>query len=385
VRVAMVIQSFLPVLGGAQRQLDLLAPLMRDREVDAIAVTRRPAGTPRTESRPGLRVLRMPGADHGPTASIRYTLTATATLMRLRPDVIHVYDILSPGTIGLFGGTLLRTPVMAKILSTGPGGDLDRLSTKPFGDKRLQAIGEHFSAFVCLSDQVRGDLRASGIAERKLRLIPNGVDLDHFRPPDPRERRAARAALGLPDDRLIALFCGRFDPVKRVDVLIDAVAAAAGAHLVLVGEGPCLPALHQIVRARNLSERITFLDRVDDPASIYRAADVYLSSSTTEGMSNSMLEAMASGLPVIATRASGTNELLRTDTGAVVDGGTDPAGALASELDRVGADRDWARERGEGARLLVEGSFSLESVADGLVALYRDLAPSPRARRGASS
>src|SRR5829696_4801306 len=132
----MVIQSFLPVLGGAQRQVDLLAPLLQRRGIELTVITRRPAGTARRERRPGLEVRRMPGPDRGAAGSIAYTAGGLMALARLRPDVVHVHDLLSPSTIALLGRPLLRAPVIAKVLSTGPGGDLDRLLTKPLGRTR---------------------------------------------------------------------------------------------------------------------------------------------------------------------------------------------------------------------------------------------------------
>jgi len=378
----MVIQSFLPVLGGAQRQVDLLAPLMRRRGVDVVVVTRRPAGAPKTETRPGLRVIRMPGPEHGAAASIRYTLAGTTTVARLRPDVIHVYDLLSPATIGLLSGPMTAAPVVAKVLSTGPGGDLDRLAQKPLGKTRLKEISRRFSTFICLSEQVRADLAAEGVAKAKLRRIPNGVDLGRFHPPDGPERTTLRRELGIPVGGQVALYSGRFDPVKRVDLLLEAVARSDDTHLLLLGEGPCHADLLRLTAEHGIADRVTFMPRTDDPAPVYRAADLYVSASTTEGMSNSMLEAMASGLPIVTTTASGTGELVRPGTGTVV-AGADPGGAIGHELDRIAGDPEWLRQHGAGARRLVEAEFSLETVAELLVSLYEELAATAARARAA--
>lgn len=233
----MVIQSFLPVLGGAQRQVNLLAPLLERRGVELTAITRRPPGTPRHERRDGLEVRRMPGPARGAAGSISYTAGGALALARLHPDVVHVHDLLSPSTIALASQPLVRAPVIAKVLSTGPGGDLDRLLTKPFGQMRLRMMAKSFSAFLCLSDDVAGELSAHGVDRARLRRIPNGVDTDRFKPVAEGERRAERARLGLAGEDTLALFCGRFDPVKRLDVLIDAVARTPSLRLVMAGEG----------------------------------------------------------------------------------------------------------------------------------------------------
>jgi glycosyltransferase involved in cell wall biosynthesis len=367
----MVIQSFLPVLGGAQRQVDLLAPLLQDRGVELTVVTRRPAGTPRFERRRGLVVRRMPGPDRGAAGSIAYTAGGALALARLRPDVVHVHDLLSPSTIALVSRPVLRAPVIAKILSTGPGGDLDRLLTKPLGQARLRAMARTFAAFLCLSEDVSAELAAHGVSSRRLRRIPNGVDVDRFRPTRGEDERSGlRAQLGLAGDGPLALYCGRFEPVKRLDLLIEAVARVPGLRLALVGEGGEEQRLRAVADAHGLEQRVVLLPTVADPAPLYRSADLYVSASSTEGMSNSVLEAMASGLPVVATAASGMKELVSPSTGALVK---DRPEQIAAALADLATDPELRLRRGTAARAVVLQRYSLASVADRLRALYDEV------------
>jgi glycosyltransferase involved in cell wall biosynthesis len=368
----MVIQSFLPVLGGAQRQVDLLGEPLERLGVELTVLTRRPPGTPRRERRPGLDVRRMPGPDRGALGSIAYTAAGTAALARLRPDVVHVHDLLSPSTIALLSHPLVRAPIVAKVLSTGPGGDLTRLLTKPLGLRRMRTMARAFSAFVCLSDEVRAELRAHGVGDERLRRIPNGVDSDLFRPPEAGEREAERARLGIDAAAPTAIYTGRFAPVKRLDLLVDAAARLPELHLVLVGEGSEERRLRESIAARGLGDRVHLLPLVDDPASLYRAADVYVCASSTEGMSNSVLEAMATGLPVVAASASGMAELVTPRTGVLVEDVDDGAG-LAAALRRTFEDAALRRELGAAARGLVVERYSLESVARALRDLYEEI------------
>jgi glycosyltransferase involved in cell wall biosynthesis len=376
----MVIQSFLPVLGGAQRQVDLLGPLLARRGVELTAVTRHPPGTPRRESRPGLEVLRMPGPDRGPLGSIAYTAGGALALARLRPDVVHVHDLLSPATVALLSRPLVRAPIVAKVLSTGPGGDVDRLLKKPFGARRLRAMAASFSAFVCLSDDVADELRSQGVDDGRLRRIPNGVDLDRFRPVSAEERRRERAGLDLPGDSPLALYTGRFAPVKQLDQLIEAVAEAPELSLLMVGEGSEEERLRAMVAGRGLSDRVALRPYVADTLPLYRAADLYVSTSTTEGMSNSVLEAMASGLPVVAMAASGMGELIGEETGVLVPSGD--VGALASALRDLAGDPERRLALGSAGRRFVAERCSLESVADALRDLYEEVLAKPDGRRG---
>lgn len=375
----MVIQSFLPVLGGAQRQVDLLGPLLAQRGVDLTVLTRHPPGTPRREQRAGLEVRRMPGPDRGPLGSVSYTAAGALSLARLRPDVVHVHDLLSPATIALLSRPLVRAPIVAKVLSTGPGGDVDRLLTKPLGARRLGAMASSFSAFVCLSDDVAQELRAHGAREDRLRQIPNGVDVECFRPADPRERKLERARLGLPAEGPVALYTGRFAPVKQLDQLIEAVSEVRELSLIMVGEGSEEARLRGLVADLGIDDRVSMLPSVSDPAPLYRAADFYASTSTTEGMSNSVLEAMASGLPVVAMSASGMAELVSQATGSLVPSGD--VAALAAALRALALEPERRRALGAVARDLVADRYSLGFVADRLRDLYQEVLSGPNAQR----
>lgn len=370
-KVAHIIQSYPPVLGGAQRQLQRLGPLLERRGIASTVITRRRPGTPRRAREPGLEVVRVPVPAHGAAASLAYTAGGIAALARVRPDVIHVYDLLSPATIALAGSALTRAPVVAKALSEGRGGDVDRLLHKPLGARRLAIETRRFAAFICLSDEVEGELRAHGVPPDRLRRIPNGVDPTRFYPAsDDREREAIRRDLGLRVDGPLSLYCGRFAGVKRVEVLVEAFRAAPG-RLLLVGDGQDEERLRSLAADPALEGRVEVRSTVEDPAPLYRSADIYLSASATEGMSGSVLEAMASGLPIVAAAASGMGELLAGGCGVLVD---EPSPAALAEAVAALA-RDAGRRAGLGsaARARVRERYGLEVVADRLAGLYREV------------
>ena len=373
-RVAMVIQSFAPVLGGAQRQVEALGPHLGRLGVGASVITRRPPGTPAYESRPGLSVHRV-SAGSGGVASLSYTLRGASRTMRIRPDVIHAHDLLSPSTVALLASTVRRVPVIVKILQTGPGGDIDRLARKPLGARRLAAICARFDGFICLSKEIEQELRSLGFPSERLWRIPNGVDADCYRPSEAGERESLRTALGLPLDQTVALFAGRLYASKRVDVLIRAMQRAPGV-LVVAGEGPQERRLRRLTEELGLAKRVDFRGTVEDTAPLYRAADLYLSASAAEGMSNSVLEAMATGLPVVATQASGIDDQLGEGAGILLRR-TDPA-LFAETLEKLAGDPG-ARERvGRAARERAVRRYSLEAVAEALAKLYRAVLAVPR-------
>jgi glycosyltransferase involved in cell wall biosynthesis len=360
------------VLGGAQRQIQGIAPILERRGVRTSIVTRgSSAGTAAHERRPGLDVYRVPVPRSRAGAALAYTALGTGVVARLRPDLIHAHQLISPTTIGILAGAALGVPVVAKVLSAGPNGDLDKVLRNGFGRKRLEAIKKRVSVFICLSEDVARELLANGVPPEKMRRVPNGVDLDRFRPPSGDERAAVRRRLGIPLDAPVLLYCGRFAPVKRLDVLLQAVRDIP-VHLLLVGEGTEARSLGQSARSAGWAGRLHIHPAVEDTAPLYRAADVYVSASSTEGMSGSVLEAMATGLPVAAAPASGMSEVLGTEAGVLADDFS--AAALASALRRL----DDAEERarlGAAGRRRAAARYGLEATADLLISLYAELCP----------
>lgn len=372
-----MIQSYLPVLGGAQTQVQQLGRLFARRGVQTVVITRRVPGTPGVEREDGLLIRRLWVPEQPAAASLAYMTQGVAGVLRARPHVIHVHDLLSPATIGLLSASILRAPVVALVASTGPGGDIDRLLHKPAGARRLRRIVRDVSAFHTLADEVEAELEQHGAPPQRLWRIPNGVDTERFTPAVGEERDAARQRLGLPADAVVSVYCGRFAPVKRLDVLLEAFRHAPG-HLLLIGNGSEEERVRAQAQQEGLAGRVHVHLAVTDPAPLLRAADLYVSASSTEGMSNSVLEAMASGLPVAASPASGMSEIVSVTTGALAaDLG---AGSLGAAIATLAGDGGLRAQRGAAARELIVSRYSLESTADLLVALYRRLsgiAPRP--------
>jgi len=370
-RVAMVVQAFRPQIGGAERQIERLAPALAERGVEVYVVTRRPPGTPAAEHLDGLEVRRVGVPARPAAASVAYTGGASALLWRLRPDLIHVHGLLSPASVGLIAGTAMRVPVVAKVLSSGDRGDIDRLLAKPLGRTRLRLLAERFAALIALAEESERELVEHGVDPKRVHRIPNGVDTRRFRPPAPGERERLRAELGLPSGEPLALYCGRVIPEKRVVALAEAFGRVTNGRLVVVGGGSDEPRLRAVAQTSALRDRVLVRGAVDDPSPYYRAADLYVSASGREGMSGSVLEAMASGLPTVAAPAGGMEGLLAGGVGSVLDD-ADPR-TIAPAVDALLGDESLRRRMGAAARRRAESEYSLAATADRLVGLYGDL------------
>ncbi len=152
--------------------------------------------------------------------------------------------------------------------------------------------------------------RRAGVPPHRLVLVQGGIDAEPIRRADPIDR----ASLGLNAEAPVVLWTGRLDPVKRVDDLIFAatqlVRQAIPLQLLIVGEGPEQPRLQRLVGESGMTDHIHFAGRRSDVPRLLRTADLFVFPSRTEGLPNSLLEAMATGLPIVATNVPGNRDVL---------------------------------------------------------------------------
>lgn len=166
---------------------------------------------------------------------------------------------------------------------------------------------------IAVSEEIRQVLIGAGARPERVTTVLNAIDPERFRR-DPALQPGARAALGLAADAIVIGAVGRAEPQKRFDLLIDAFAQVAAArprlHLVIAGDGSCLPDLRRQADAlAAVRPRIHLLGHRTDVPALHHAFDVFVQSSDYEGTPNAVLEAMALGTPLVATRAGGTGEI----------------------------------------------------------------------------
>jgi L-malate glycosyltransferase len=266
--------------------------------------------------------------------------------------ILHTCEVYS-NIFGLPAGALARVPVRI--------GSRRGLIESP-GLQRVQRYTYAAAHRVVANSEAAADrLRLEGIPSSKIRVIPNGVDLAAF-PPRVYSDRPRRIAV---------VACLREE--KRVDVLLDAVPAILARHpdaeLVVAGDGERRADLEAQARRLGLLDRCRFLGHRDDVPAVLAAADVFVLPSRSEASPNSVIEAMAAGLPVVATSVGGIPELV-TDgrTGRLVPPG-DPsalAQALVDLLDHPGH----AAELGRAARARIERTASFERMVADFESLY---------------
>lgn len=226
-----------------------------------------------------------------------------------------------------------------------------------------------------------------GIPGERVHLIYNGVDAEQYRPAAPGECQAMRRELGVPGDALVLMAVGSLKPLKGFDALIRAATPVLrsrhDARLVLVGDGPQRDPLQALARGQGIADQVVFAGLRDDVHAVLRAADVLVLSSRTEVLPTVVLEAMATGLPVVATRVGGVPEIVEHERSAIL-ASPDDESSLQAALERVVASPELRRTLGARGRAIVETRFRLERMCAEREALFAKLLDSSSGRQVAS-
>lgn len=276
------------------------------------------AATPAREQRNGLDVLHpryllLPkiGMSSAPLSLARGACAAVQTLLDegFDFDLIDAHYFYPDGVAAAWLARRFGKPLVI----SARGSDLNLIGQMPAPRRRMLAAAQQAGACIGVSQALVDVLRGWGVAEAKLHCMPNGVDLERFKP---MARAEARSRLGLPVDGRLLIGVGNLLEVKGQHLLVDALGLLAqempDLTLALVGEGPQRAALAAQAQALGLDERVRLVGRIDQAglANWYAAADCMGFMSSREGMPNAVLECLACGTPVIATRVGGLPEVI---------------------------------------------------------------------------
>jgi len=382
-RVCLCISLYPPWLGGAERQAQALACELVRQGHAVTVVTRWFHGLPSKEVLDGVEVCRAIRTwDCGPMFGVTYVLSLAAYLLRQRKrfDVIQAtYLYLDAFTAALLRG-ILRRPLVVRPACGGVDGDVRRLGqlrfwplvrswdrpTVSFVRRTIQARTD---MLVALSCELEEELLAAGFAADRITRIPNGIDVSRFRPRSPAPFSAQETGPTL-------LFVGRLHAQKNLPVLLRAAAELSSRwpnlRVVLVGDGPERGRLEGLTNDLGLERRVRFAGEVPDVLPFLHAADLFVHPSRAEGMPGALLEAMACGLPCVATRIGGTVDIITDgEDGILIPPGDDRL--LAGAIGRLLGDLGLARRLGRQARATVEARFAMDGVARQYAALYEGL------------
>jgi glycosyltransferase involved in cell wall biosynthesis len=301
----------------------------------------------------------------GGDAMLPHALRFAAQLRRHRPDALIIGTFKKMLLAGCAAWVARVPRVVARI---GLETDIPR------GRKYHFAIAHWVHAVVLKTDDMRRKYLDAGTPARRLVLIPGGVTL----PPRRLPAGDLRRSLGIAADARVIGAAARLDVQKRLDRLLHAFASLPpDVHCILAGEGPEAPALRALAADLGVAARVHFLGMREDVADVLDALDVYVITSSREGMSNSMMEALAAGVPVVSTPVSGADDAL-----APLPGGGVPGLMVGFAADEVAAgirrlldDHELRREMAAAALRRARESFDLERMVGRWEAVLAGQAP----------
>jgi glycosyltransferase involved in cell wall biosynthesis len=373
--VCMLTDYFLPhLLGGTERTVYEISRRLIKRGHKVTVITLDVHEHQRRSHNEGMDIHRLPAISMTRLVRAQLTVSLSAAfetnriIKSLRPDILHAHN--------LYFNLTAITPIL-KCRSRLPLVTTLHLPKMQYGSASLdtliqiylksigRAVIEYSDRLVAVSESVLNHaIKDLGVQASKITFIPNGVDLGLYSPSDQ------------PPKYPVITYIGRLIQNKGPQFLVQAVPiilkAHPEAHINIVGEGPLRNKLMQDVVSQGLEGRVQFLGTVVDVLPILRATTIFVRPSLTEGMSLAVLEAMACGLPIVASNIEGNAELVEDGkTGYLVSPGN--PGALAERINCMLADQRASIILGQNARAYAERLYDWERITDKTLTLYDSL------------
>lgn len=379
-------------IGGTEKQVVALARLMDDARFEQKFGCLRRWGPLLAEMEceygpiPEYRIRNLHSA-----RTLHQQLRLAASLRRQRVQVLHSYNFYA-NVFSLPAAKLARVPcVVASIRDMG----VYLTPRQQYVHKLVCRLADQI---VVNADAIKHWLAAQGYSGERITVIPNGVDVNRFSSP-PADLKL-RCRLGLPENAQLVLMLARLNPEKGIEYLLRAAARVSPrfpqAYFLIVGEGFTNRAgefvsdteyqrrLVNMVASLGIGERVRFTGLITDIPPLLAQASVSVLPSLSEGLSNTLLESMAAGVPVVATRVGGTPEAISDGEHGLLVPPKDDA-ALAEAIGAILADAELARRLGSQARARAVQRYSLERMVQANQDLYTHLLAKRAKRRPAAA
>jgi glycosyltransferase involved in cell wall biosynthesis len=363
------VSYFHPFASGAERQALAQGTELARRQHVVHVLTRAIPGYPiDDEEYNGIFIHRwIKTATGGPLFGLTFVAGVIRALQRLggEIDLIHTHQALWEAVAtGLARRFFRSAPTLVQPASAGYYGEADELRrTRGAALLRRAIFGN--TGFAAISAEIDRQWRELGVPPGRIVRMASGVDANRFH-----SGPSSVEATLLPRPRV--MFTGRLHPQKNLPLLLQAwseVARSSSANLILVGPGSDRQPLSELAGSLGIADRVQFVGAVDEPADYLRAADLFVLPSLAEGMSNSLLEAMATALPCVVSGIGGNTDLIGDgQTGRLVSSASPEAWSQA--LLELLEDPTAARRMGQAARRRIDEEFALSIVVDRYIALY---------------
>jgi glycosyltransferase involved in cell wall biosynthesis len=323
----------------------------------------------------GFHVIRPATWGPGKTRTITFVIGALRHLwlLRHRIAIIHAHMLFGPAFAAALAGRVLGKRVIVKLGSSGPTGEIQVSLRTLRGRLRLALLRRWADVIVALDEEMQAEALSAGFLPERIFRMVNGIDVSSFAPSVSRD--AAKAKLEK-QDKVLILFVGRLVPQKSLPTLLkalhQAVRTCPNLHLMLVGSGSEQASLQVLADELQLHEFVTFAGDQSDVKPYLNASDIFVLPSESEGMSNALMEGMASGLPCIATPVGASSKMLGEGKyGMLVPVGD--VDAWADALVELARDPIRRKELGRAAHQRIMSEYDFSVVGARYEALYREL------------
>ena len=380
-KILMICPQFYPWIGGAEIAAQRLARELSLHQVAVHVVAERTKRAwPARSVVDGVSVLRLPRLFDNYLGAILFKLNLTLYLLfrGRRHSVWYLNQIGYNACLAILLGKLVRRPVVLRLTGAGVTGIDKKVNAVPFSFL-CRTLLKGADAYICLSHETFRDAEDFGLAPSRLFLIPNGIDLEEFHPANIEQRMTRKREFGL-DGKSIVLFVGRLSKEKNAIGLVHAWGQLQPSQrqewmLVLVGDGAEREILKEVIDQTELQDSVLLAGASGRVVEWLHAADLFVLPSWGEGLSNALLEAMACGLPVVATDVSGVNQLVGTSNcGLIARNGE--AESIRECLERLMNEKNATLQTiGIRGRELIAREYTMKHVTQKYRDLFAQLSP----------
>ncbi len=297
--------------------------------------------------------------------------------MRNQFNILHCPLLMDSVFICALTEIFIGKPSIIKIGSAGRYGDVSRAARNKLS-WLIRFFIQKITMFVCMTEEIETEIKTEfNIPENKIQRIPNGIDAENYSGMTMDDKIQFKHSLGISEGKKIVLFVGRLEKKIRVDFLIRAWSMKYredknSPYLLIVGDGTFREELEDLCGQLDVENTVIFYGNTNKISSIMQVSNAFVLPSVSEGLANVILEAMSSGLPIIATNTKGNAEILTHQVDALLFEENDQDDLINKILLLI-ENEDFAKTISTEARKKVMEQFSIQSITKQYLELYHSL------------
>ena len=368
-RILFVIAAYSPIVGGAERQAQKQAEMLVNRGYQVSVLTQKRLNLHRYQEISGVKVYRAGILNHKIRQySFYFSVYWFIKRNRFNFELVHIHQGLVPAAIASKTAFTVGLPSIVKIGNSGYKFDFSVMRKKfVLGNYFCRMVKRYASAFVAITPDIRQRLEDESIARDRIINIPNGVDLY-----ETSQRFDNLHKIQSASSQVVGLCVARLNEAKNHFFLLKIIELLKNKcfKLLIFGDGELRADLERKVRAKGLDNKVSFLGNVTNVHDFFEIADFYISPSRTEGLSNSLLEAMSFGVVPLVSDIPGNRAVIP----ACGCGGyllpLDDLNCWVNAVSKIIDDPLERNSQGAEAREIIENNFSIGSVVDEYEKLY---------------